>query len=589
MAKIRKIKKGYNNPNLIFYDIETNVVKERMVFRLGVITCENFSFTFYDVDLFTDAIINLTVKRKTNIIVAHNAQFDFSLLNHDYFNFFKLRTFSTNPFIVHYVFDDLKKHNTNIIFIDSMAFFKNSLDELGKIFGKEKIIVDVLRNKYDSEIDYYCVRDTLIVADIMNFINEQCIKYDIPFPVTFAQMAYLIYKRHFLKITLSPPSINEIMTHERDSYFGGRVEGFNFNKADTVVYDINSLYPYVMRNNYFPIAVVSYYNKQNCNENQETIMSFLHDKIESKQLVIAKILVEIKKCFIAPIPKRIKDKIVFPVGIFETTLCTPELELVKDNILEVREITHYSREKIFANYVDTFYTERMKYEKKHPNNLFYKLLMNSLYGKFGQRRFEFKRYEKYDDILRYGATDLDINNNKELIRIEFFNGKAYRKDIFLDNERSFVAVASFVTSYARVELYNSLINNLDIVYYCDTDSIIVKDTPQKIIIGKKLGEWKEEKIYKDFECLGNKHYKAKGVLKIKGVPKGAEVLSDYSFRFEKITKMKESIVRYNEPIPHVIIQTKNYTGTYDKRIIRKDKTTIPITITESQEEFVLQT
>ncbi len=173
MGKIRKIKKGHNDPNLIYYDIETRIINEKMEFRLGVITCEGFSFLFYDVDTMTDKMIGLTEKRRFNYVVAHNAQFDFSLLNHDFFDTFELKTFSTQPFLIHYVYSDMNRHNTNIVFIDSMSFFKNSLDELGKIFTREKITVDVLRNIFDSEIGEYCKQDTLIVADIMNLINHE--------------------------------------------------------------------------------------------------------------------------------------------------------------------------------------------------------------------------------------------------------------------------------------------------------------------------------------------------------------------------------------------------------------------------------
>ena len=56
MTKIRRMKKGYNYPNIICYDIETYVINDRMEFRLGVVNCEGFAFTFYDVDLFTNAM-----------------------------------------------------------------------------------------------------------------------------------------------------------------------------------------------------------------------------------------------------------------------------------------------------------------------------------------------------------------------------------------------------------------------------------------------------------------------------------------------------------------------------------------------------
>lgn len=40
---------------------------------------------------------------------------------------------------------------------------------------------------------------------------------------------------------------------------------------------------------------------------------------------------------------------------------------------------------IFKEYVNKMYNLRLQYDKGHPLNLIAKLLMNSLYGKFGMK------------------------------------------------------------------------------------------------------------------------------------------------------------------------------------------------------------
>lgn len=50
---------------------------------------------------------------------------------------------------------------------------------------------------------------------------------------------------------------------------------------------------------------------------------------------------------------------------------------------------------IFSGYVNALYSLRKQYPKNHPMNMIAKLLLNSLYGKFGQR-LEMKRVERFD-------------------------------------------------------------------------------------------------------------------------------------------------------------------------------------------------
>ena len=45
----------------------------------------------------------------------------------------------------------------------------------------------------------------------------------------------------------------------------------------------------------------------------------------------------------------------------------------------------FEKAKIFEGYVDALYKLRQEYPSGHPMNLIAKLLMNSLYGKFGQK------------------------------------------------------------------------------------------------------------------------------------------------------------------------------------------------------------
>lgn len=55
----------------------------------------------------------------------------------------------------------------------------------------------------------------------------------------------------------------------------------------------------------------------------------------------------------------------------------------------------FKKEFIFKSYVETLYKLRNQYNKTDPLNLICKLLLNSLYGKFGMKP-EFTRVEVFD-------------------------------------------------------------------------------------------------------------------------------------------------------------------------------------------------
>ena len=80
---------------------------------------------------------------------------------------------------------------------------------------------------------------------------------------------------------------------------------------------------------------------------------------------------------------------MFAYGSFDTVLCQPELEFLEKNgsINYIYEISIYKMEKLFDDFVTFFYEKRLEYKKSNDNvnEQFCKLMMNTQYGKWGQR------------------------------------------------------------------------------------------------------------------------------------------------------------------------------------------------------------
>src|SRR6267142_159046 len=117
----------------------------------------------------------------------------------------------------------------------------------------------------------------------------------------------------------------------------------------------------------------------------------------------------------------------------------------------------FQRKNIFKDYVTTLYNLRSQYPKGHPLNLITKLLLNSLYGRFGM-------IDSFPTI--------EIIDKNESIE-------------FIENSP-----------------------NMDIIlYYSDTDSIYIdKPLPPEMVDSKSLGKMKLENVLTKAIFLAPKVY-----------------------------------------------------------------------------------
>jgi hypothetical protein len=152
---------------------------------------------------------------------------------------------------------------------------------------------------------------------------------------------------------------------------------------------------------------------------------------------------------------------------------------------------------IFRDFVLELYKYRDKSSRDYDEGLavIAKLLMNSLYGKTGQKTKR-KRLISIEDNPPIGAKPLDGTPESPLWVIEEETDACYIMP----------QLAAYVTAYSRVLLLQYMLQaskNHGIVYYCDTDSII---TSSDMPTGSKLGELKIEHYSESFVGIGPKMY-----------------------------------------------------------------------------------
>jgi hypothetical protein len=174
----------------------------------------------------------------------------------------------------------------------------------------------------------------------------------------------------------------------------------------------------------------------------------------------------------------------FPVGRFEFHATGHEiraaLELGLLKIFQVIEALEAYEHTDFAPFIDTYYRKRLeaKAEQNVEFTLFWKLVMNSAYGKFAQNPRKFKDTR----IIRPGDDAPDAGEGWELSE-RYERMDIYTRPTFDGSEeserrvwRSFlnVGTGASITGAARAELLRGIVACKGLVY-CDTDSLIATE------------------------------------------------------------------------------------------------------------------
>jgi hypothetical protein len=215
----------------------------------------------------------------------------------------------------------------------------------------------------------------------------------------------------------------------------------------------------------------------------------------------------------------------------------------------------FNSDNVFKSYVNVLYELRLKYPKSDPLNLIAKLLLNSLYGRFGME-------DSFAEITIFANEDLfkkfedkHSSDIKDFVRIDeqiLVIHRSVKTNIntLLDNasetHNTNIAIASAITAYARIHM-SQFKNNPDFnLFYTDTDSIYIdKPLSDEFINSKVLGKMKLENICKEAIFLSPKMYclindENKIIYKVKGLKHEIELtMSDFNYLLNKESFLKK--------------------------------------------------
>jgi hypothetical protein len=145
-----------------------------------------------------------------------------------------------------------------------------------------------------------------------------------------------------------------------------------------------------------------------------------------------------------------------------------------------------------------------------------KLMLNSLWGKFGQRDLMPQTIKVKDDRHYELLLDREQRGEVDFLDMQFFDANQAiitlrDKDSTANRANTNVAIAAFVAAGGRLRLLKEMTALDDRVLYHDTDSIIYEHRPNEYNIpeGKFLGEWEcetDKRLIDTFVGLAPKTY-----------------------------------------------------------------------------------
>lgn len=384
-----------------------------------------------------------------------------------------------------------------VTFQDSLKLIPLSVRDIAESFKLpiKKGIIDYKAHDYlppdspltEEEIDYI-KNDVQIVAIAIDYFYSQGLTN-----MTIGSCALNEYKKLIKRINFNrwfpPPKFHKDV---KQSYRGG----FTYLNPkfagkvlrNLVVLDVNSLYPSTMYYEYLPYSMPIFFKGQ-----------YKEDELYPLYTQMLRCQFELKPGKIPTI--QIKHSMYFSGNEYltssndeEVVLClnSVDLELFFEQY-DVYNLEYISGWKfkatrgLFKDYIDKWSTNKInaKKEGNHGLYLISKLFLNSLYGKFG--------------------TDIMVKSKIPYLAddgvIHYYDSEPEEK------EGIYIAMASFITSYARrktiksaqmiTDNYNAGKSKIQFVY-ADTDSLhcVSPDfsLPEGLEIDStKLGAW-------DFEC-----------------------------------------------------------------------------------------
>jgi hypothetical protein len=476
-------------------------------------------------------------------------------------------------------------NNINLNYIGPIPDFKYWVNITLEEFNSIKTNIWNLK----SETIKYCEQDCITLYEILVKFNElifQNWSINIHKYPTLPSLTFGIFRSNFLEMYTIPKIGGTMFNDIRESYTGGHTDIYHGFGKNLNIYDINSLYPTAMKFFDMPVGPV-YYFEGNIDNFKSFLKNLFNDFSNKKAFGFFYVKVTTPEFMERPLLQvKVKTnsgfRTIAPLGSWEMWIFSEEMECYKQYGYKFEIIKGYAfqRANLFEEFIDSLYHIKQNTDKSDPMYLISKLLMNSLYGRFGMdvnlsvniilKNNEIKNFVNNNIIVE---DIIDLKNGKSLL---VYKSNTTVNDDNTDNWTMVnIAIASAITAYSRIIMSKYLGDPSIKVWMTDTDSLV---TDSVLETGNGLGEFKLEKTCSEMTFIAPKVYGG---------------IETNNTEFTKVKGYKNNLP-YSElksllSLDNILSleQTKSYKSLIDANISVKDQL-YSLQITDSKREIIFE-
>ena len=370
-------------------------------------------------------------------------------------------------------------------FLDSLKLLPFSVRKIAKDFGYEsegmgKINIDYEDYTINDTTVEYCYHDVIIVAKALKEIKSSGMT-----KMTTASCAYANFKNSSLFFNdYFPYLTKEWLLEWRYAYRGGRSQ-VNPRYAGHIMYnvnryDVNSMYPSIMRNKPLPYGKPIQITKMG---DFELEVYRLKCAFKLKENHLPCILKKSKRFYEDSYYIESDGVEDLYITNLDYKLLHKHYDVIFESFVDGYGFTTCNW--LFKQYVDYWYD--VKSNSKGAKKQVAKTMLNSLYGKFG-------------------------TNPVSKSKIPNKNGVDSKLNFTLSEEKDmgsyYLPMAMFITSWAHVIIDDAICaTGIENFVYVDTDSVhTIGYLPNEMIDNKELGKFKLEGIEKISKYIRQKCY-----------------------------------------------------------------------------------
>ena len=566
--------------DLVIYkkDVNENIIET----MLDLFEEKKLKETFYVHNLTFDGILiieNLRKKIKFNAVLFKSSLYELNIWSKNFKVKFKcsLKLF---PLPLKKIGKLLDKNYEKLEFPHSFVNKNN----FNKYIGDHPVLKEIKNWNLKEECVKYCIRDCKIVREMLRIIFQEKYLNENMRARSISSLSLEVFKEHFNNLNLETKLDKKYDKIVREAYFGGRCEIFgNVKEGEKIFhFDFTGMYSEIMKEEFCfgKIKVVREVRIEKKIEEGFYDVDVISDNMD-----------------IPILPFRNEEgKLLFPNGMWRGVYWYEELMLFLEEggrISKIHKVIRFEKKgKPFVEFVEYFKKLRKKSEF---DNVFWKLFINSMYGRMGMEESNVKT--EIVDQLKYKRIELKKQIIKEIIInkviVVTYVEKNDKKEI-----DSNVCIAAAITSKARIKLYKAykeVIKNGGRLLYSDTDSVFAAYT--RNVIGENHGEifWdgskKDTAVDKAIFAIP-KGYAIKlentSTVKIKGFKKDSITFEEFEKTFKNKKELITKEIHFSKAkfkLKFEEIEKTILLHNYSKRIFNEDKTeTKPLVINDKNKD-----